>query len=113
MKENGCIVQDIEIYNVYSELQTSDEARRSQFLESLDSTLKELADGKKIKEFEESSSTTLKRHLPIILRLSYDVPFPDVREHCAKIIQELEVTSNAGCVSALSSNVFCCLTNNY
>ena len=94
MKENGCIVHDVEIYNVYSELQTSDEIRRSHFLEGLDITLKELADGKKVKDAEESPSAALKRHLPVILRLSYDVPFPDVREHCAKIIQELEVRSN-------------------
>jgi len=90
MREIGRLVQDVEIFNVYSELQTSDEIRRSQFLENLAYFLKDLADGKNIKEHEESSSTTLRRHLPVILRLSYDVPFPDVREHCAKIIQELE-----------------------
>lgn len=92
MKENGCILHDIEIYNEYSELQTSDETRRSQFLEGLIHTLQDLADGEKVKDAVESPSATLKRHLPVILRLSYDVPFPDVREHCAKIIQELEVS---------------------
>lgn len=92
MTENGCTVDDVEIYHVYAELQTSDEKRRSRFLQGLDHSLKELADGKKVKDAEESPSASLKRHLPIILRLSYDVPFPDVREQCTKIIQELEVS---------------------
>eukprot|EP00795_Rhopilema_esculentum_P017557 gene17557-9187_t len=90
MIENGCSFRDVEIYNVYSELQTRDDIQRSQFLEQLDQTLKDLADGKKAKDFEENPATTLRKHLPVILRLSYDVPFPDVRETCARIIQELE-----------------------
>ena len=91
MIENGCSFRDVEIYYIYSELQTRDDIQRSQFLEQLDKTLKELADGKKAKDFEENPATTLRKHLPVILRLSYDVPFPDVRETCARIIQELEV----------------------
>lgn len=91
MKENGYRANDVEIYYSYSELQTRDDTRRSQFLEGLDTTLKDLADGKKIKDLEETPTVALRRHLPVVLRLSYDVPFPDVRENCARIIQELEV----------------------
>ena len=91
MKENGYRANDVEIYYSYSELQTRDDTRRSQFLEGLDTTLKDLADGKRVKDLEETPTVALRKHLPVVLRLSYDVPFPDVREHCARIIQELEV----------------------
>ncbi len=92
MKENGYKDHDVELYNYYSPLQTRDDTSRTSFLESLDKTLKSLADASKATDNEENGLYTLRKHLPVILRLSYDIPFPDVREYCARILQELEVS---------------------
>ncbi len=93
MKENGYKDHDVEVYNFYSPLQTRDDTSRARFLDNLDKTLKELADVNKPKlnDNEENGRYTLRKHLPVVLRLSYDIPFPDVREYCARILQELEV----------------------
>eukprot|EP00794_Sanderia_malayensis_P000421 gene421-1057_t len=90
MKENGHKLHDVEVYNYYSPLQTRDDTSRANFLDSLDKTLKDLADASKTTDNEENGLYTLKKHLPVILRLSYDIPFPDVREYCTRILQELE-----------------------
>ena len=91
MKENGHRSYDVEVYNFYSPLQTRDDTNRTQFLDTLDKTLKDLVDVNEARDNEENGRYTLKNHLPVVLRLSYDIPFPDVREQCARILQELEV----------------------
>lgn len=90
MKENGHRSYDVEVYNFYSPLQTRDDTNRTQFLDTLDKTLKDLVDVNEARDNEENGRYTLKNHLPVVLRLSYDIPFPDVREQCARILQELE-----------------------
>ena len=87
MKEDDGRSYGVELYNFYSPLQTRDPSGRRHFLDELDKTLKELLD----EQESIKANICFRKHLPVVLRLSYECPFPDVREYCAKILQELEV----------------------